>query len=583
MKPLNLDNSPCSPTSSNCIIWQGPTIPCIKLCTGDTITDVVYALATELCTLVDQVNISTLDLSCLNITTGTPTNINDLLQILINKICALNNIPVPAGSTNSEGCPTNCVVDVAECLRTGTQTTMKLLDYVQLIGNRICSILSDITSINSSITNLTSRVTALEAIPPTPPYILPLIKPDCTLAEDSIEAGIDYPLNFVLEALINDNDHGYCALLGTLGQPSVVATARDSQTVDGGDGALSNCSLTLAQLFSTTWITTPQNLSQSFIDLWLVVKDIRDAYKRYNVTAGNSNVTVTTTTTPGTCGPEVAFAVKAKSASVVAGTNTTVTSAVTGDNTEYTVNAKGASVIAGANITVSANTTDPLNTIYTVTNPQLDSFVAAIIVNDERQPVNGVMPINTPGTGVAIGQDMVKLLKYNLVTVNNVTTDSPKDPNTNIYIPGGYVTTVTTLPFGTFNNVTGEVTITTTGTYLITGTLQLKSANDNYPIWQTSGIGSFHLGILSNSNNVFTGNSQHVQGPMTFVVDSDPVEVKQTIPGIHTTISLTSSVQATCGPSTVVRLGIFNFTDRNYNGNAYESSDIIRFGITRLR
>lgn len=572
MKPLNLDNSPCSPTSSNCIIWQGPTIPCIKLCTGDTITDVVYALATELCTLVDQVNISTLDLSCLNITTGTPTNINDLLQILINKICALNNIPVPAGSTNSDSCPTNCVVDVAECLRTGTQTTMKLLDYVQLIGNRICSILSDITSINSSITNLTSRVTALEAIPPTPPYILPRIAPDCTLADGSIEAEVEYPLNFVLEALINDNDHGYCALLGTLGQPSVVAIARDSQTVDGGDGALSNCSLTLAQLFSTTWITTPQNLSQSFIDLWLVVKDIRDAYKRYNVTAGNSNVTVTTTTTPGTCGPEVAFAVKAKSASVVAGTNTTVTSAVTGDNTEYTVNAKGASVIAGDNITVSADTTDPLNTIYTIANPNLDTFVANIIINSARQPFNGVLSVDTPGVDVAIGEDMQILQKYNLISVNNVTTDAPA-------VPGAYVTTVTTLPFGTFDNVNGQVTITTPGTYLITGSIQIKSANTNFPIWQTSGIGSFHLGILSNSNNVFTGNSQHVQGPMTLAAGSTPT----TIPGIHTTISLTSSVQATCGPSTVVRLGIFNFTDRNYDGNTYSSGDIIRFAITRLR
>ena len=41
MKPLNLDNSPCSPISSNCIVWQGPDIPCIHLCTGDTISDVV--------------------------------------------------------------------------------------------------------------------------------------------------------------------------------------------------------------------------------------------------------------------------------------------------------------------------------------------------------------------------------------------------------------------------------------------------------------------------------------------------------------------------------------------------------------
>jgi hypothetical protein len=609
MKPLNLDNSPCSPTSSNCIIWQGPNIPCIKLCTGDTITDVVYALATQLCTLVDQVNISTLDLSCLNITTGTPTNINDLLQILINKICALNNIPVPTGSTNSDGCPTNCVVDVAECLRTGTQTTMKLLEYVQLIGNRICSILSDITSINSSITNLTSRVTALESVPPTPPYILPPITPDCTLAEGSIIGGLTYPLELVLTALINDNDHGYCALLGSLGQPNAIITAFNLQTVDGTDGALSNCSLTLAQLFSTTWITTPQNLSQSFIDLWLVVKDIRDAYKRYNVTAGNSNVTVTTTTTPGTCGPEVSFAVKAKSSSVVAGTNISSVNIDTTnpDNTVYTVNAKNTTVAAGDNITVSTNTTDPTNTIYTVTGKEaivqastnsnnlttvtpssgpgagdttytvetlygLDSFVAAIVVNSDRQPVSGVIPFTAPGAGVSIGSDMQMLSKYNIVNVNGTITDAG-------LIAGAYVTSVTTLPFGTFDNVSGEVLITTPGTYQITGALQIKGATSGAPIWQTLGIGSFHLGLLSDSDNVFTGQSQHVQGPMTLASGSTPL----TIPGIHTTISLNATATVWITSNTVVRLGVFNFTDRNYNGNTYASADIMRFAITRLR
>lgn len=362
MKPLNLDNSPCSPISSNCVIWQGPNIPCIKLCTGDTITDVVYELATQLCTILDQVNISTLDLSCLDITTGTPTNINQLLQILIDKICELNNVPTPSAfpTRGNSSCPTDCIVPVAVCLQTGGQTTMKLLDYVQLISNTVCSILTSISVINNSITDLTTRVTALESVPPTPPYILPPVTPECTLADGSVEGGVSYPLDIVLTALINDNNHGYCALLGATGQPSEIVDAYNLQTVDGTDGALSNCALTLDQLFSATWITTPTNLSESFIDLWLTVQDIRDAYKRYNVTAGNSNVTVTTTTTPGTCGPEVSFAVKAKSASVVAGANVTVTSVETGDNTAYTVNASQAKGVlvtdtSSVNLTVTSD------------------------------------------------------------------------------------------------------------------------------------------------------------------------------------------------------------------------------------
>jgi len=215
MKPLNLDNSPCSPISSNCVIWQGPNIPCIKLCTGDTITDVVYALATQLCTVVDAVNISTLDLSCLKITTGTPTNISQLLQILVNKICALNNVPTSSASSITRG-PSDTIVPVAACLQTGGQTTMKLTDYVQLIGNKICALVTEISTINNSITDLTTRVTALESIPVTPPYVLPSVTPDCTLADGSVVAGVSYQLNVILAALVNDDNHGYCDYLEQL-------------------------------------------------------------------------------------------------------------------------------------------------------------------------------------------------------------------------------------------------------------------------------------------------------------------------------------------------------------------------------
>ena len=338
MKPINLDNSSCNPISSNCVIWQGPDIPCIKLCTGDSVTDVVYALATELCTIVDQVNISTLDLSCLDIITGTPTNTNQLLQILIDKICELNNVsttPTRGGSS----CPTDCIVPVAGCLQIDGQTTMKLLDYVQLIGNKICLLLDSISTINSSLTDLINRVIELESVPPTPPFVLPSVVPDCTLADGSVVEGVSYPLNIILTALINDDNHGYCALLGATGQPSQIETAYSTAPINGSAISYTNCTLTLEQYFASSWFASPNNLSQSFTNLWLVVQDLRNSYKRYDVVAGNSNVTVTSTTTPGICPDLITYSVKAKSVSVVAGTNVaSVTSVVTGDNTEYTIN-----------------------------------------------------------------------------------------------------------------------------------------------------------------------------------------------------------------------------------------------------
>ena len=85
MKPLNYDNSPCSPISSNCVIWQGPDIPCIKLCAGDTISDVVFKLATELCTVLDTLNVTNYDLSCFNLVACGPNDFQALIQFLIER------------------------------------------------------------------------------------------------------------------------------------------------------------------------------------------------------------------------------------------------------------------------------------------------------------------------------------------------------------------------------------------------------------------------------------------------------------------------------------------------------------------
>ena len=40
MIPTNSNNpNNCDPISSNCVVWQGPDLPCVEICTGDTISD----------------------------------------------------------------------------------------------------------------------------------------------------------------------------------------------------------------------------------------------------------------------------------------------------------------------------------------------------------------------------------------------------------------------------------------------------------------------------------------------------------------------------------------------------------------
>jgi hypothetical protein len=98
MKPLNLDKSSCNPISSNCVIWGGPDIECINLCKGDTITEVTYKLALELCQVMELLNVTNYDLDCLELSCP-PKDFNELIQAIITALCT----PGPEGPQGVTG------------------------------------------------------------------------------------------------------------------------------------------------------------------------------------------------------------------------------------------------------------------------------------------------------------------------------------------------------------------------------------------------------------------------------------------------------------------------------------------------
>lgn len=93
----------CTPISSNCVVWQGPDIPCIKLCKGDSITDVVYNFAMSYCDLLQQLDPSKYDLSCLNDSSCPPESFHALIQLLIEKICDIEKQEGPQGPAGNDG------------------------------------------------------------------------------------------------------------------------------------------------------------------------------------------------------------------------------------------------------------------------------------------------------------------------------------------------------------------------------------------------------------------------------------------------------------------------------------------------
>jgi len=296
MKPLNYDNSPCSPISSNCVIWQGPDIPCIKLCAGDTISDVIFKLATELCTVLDTLNVANYDLSCFNLTACGPNDFQALIQFLIEQICATETEVVilsdpatsPVGTNKSTGSTgADTLVTIADCFVIAGVTVMTVSAYAQAIGTRVCSLVTQISTIESNITSLDVRVTALESAP-APTFTLPSIPVDCTLSATIVSPG-NYTIDAVLNALVNDNTYGYCALKAATGEASDISAAVLSQCITDAD-----TSLVFGTAFSVayvgTWVTSSNldTAADAINNLWIAICDVYNYASTFSVTVADT-------------------------------------------------------------------------------------------------------------------------------------------------------------------------------------------------------------------------------------------------------------------------------------------------------
>jgi hypothetical protein len=261
MLPSNTNNtSPCTPVSSNCVIWQGPNIPCINLCNGDTVSDVVGKLATELCALIDATcvcnpDLTGLDISC--ITQSTPDGLVATLQAIIDYVCAqsptvvLSNFALP------------------ECLYYNDPlgnlvTSLNRNDWAVYIGNQLCSVINSITSINQNILNLYSRIEILEAcvLPCTPNT-----PSDFFLISNCIFPGREVTISSLVLAI----ESQLCSLLSATGTVAMINTAIASQPVSSSDTRLA-VNGTLGNI--NGWINSPSNLAESNVNQWLLLGDL---------------------------------------------------------------------------------------------------------------------------------------------------------------------------------------------------------------------------------------------------------------------------------------------------------------------
>lgn len=265
----------CVTTSSNCVIWQGPDLSCINLCKGDSVSDVVAKLATELCTIMSELDINNYDISCLELPT-VPANIQTLIEILTGRICQLE-----AGSGSGGGggtvpaCPDNCIVEIAECFyhlsdTTGNQvTTSTLTDYVLLIANRICTIVTEISLLQDQVTQNTNDIESLQVtvneLVNAPAPALPNVNIQCLTNNTST------PMTTAIQTIATE----LCVLERVLGDNNALVNSIQRQCIGlntspvlSGSGLMSGIS---------NWNSNPSTIAATLNNLWLTICDMRSA------------------------------------------------------------------------------------------------------------------------------------------------------------------------------------------------------------------------------------------------------------------------------------------------------------------
>jgi hypothetical protein len=289
--PLNSSSSNrenCPKMSSACVIWQGPNIPCINLCTGDSIDEVVFKLATILCEISEGIiDISSLDLnfSCMVPAGQTaPASLQETLQLIINNVCLINESVGDIissendGSTSKVGNPLSKdeMINLPSCLFFTNPdgdyiTSLPVTEYSSYLATSICVIINDINTIKVNISNINFALI----------YVQSILESFSTYTYEiyvtSQCASNETPgTSLLIQDAFQNLEAAFCNLQQTVGIPSALVSAIENQCPGlESSQQLANPSLIMGDI--PTWVSSPSNVPDTISNLWATICDMRSA------------------------------------------------------------------------------------------------------------------------------------------------------------------------------------------------------------------------------------------------------------------------------------------------------------------
>ena len=176
--------------SASCVTYEGPPIPCLGICTGENLSVSQFAMATAICSLIDEVNLSSINLSqiapCLVQAFGTnEPDILNFITLLLTNACTLqtqiNSINTELSTidpmitvnfctscTNSNPCVQTGTITVSEAINSTILCLCNLYSLVNSQQTEITSLQNTIgtlvsqTQLNTIVSNLQNQITTLQ-------------------------------------------------------------------------------------------------------------------------------------------------------------------------------------------------------------------------------------------------------------------------------------------------------------------------------------------------------------------------------------------------------------------------------------
>ena len=177
MIPFNSNKTGgCDNVSSNCVVWQGPDLPCIDLCHGDTISNVIAKLCEELVELSkspgsgrNTMNMARIDQSGLQNKDGQSAqevnNQTELTNLIIENVVQTRQLNQSEFGTQDV---LNTPVSLPEVLQYQDPNTasivraLPLQQYATLLGTRIVETTNSINTLQGQVANHEGRIVSLE-------------------------------------------------------------------------------------------------------------------------------------------------------------------------------------------------------------------------------------------------------------------------------------------------------------------------------------------------------------------------------------------------------------------------------------